>query len=91
MVTRGGIRPVALGVKYDQPLLAPCGDDDVVVDISTLEDCPICPAHRTPIRRQRRRRVATVRREAVVFLKLTKCGLDVVTGEMPAVGGAITH
>jgi len=52
MVEWGGIRPVALGAKYDQPLLAPFGEDDVVIDILTLEDCPICPAHRTPIRRQ---------------------------------------
>ena len=50
MVERGGIRPVALRAEDDQPLLAPVAEDDVVVDILTLKDRPICPADGTPVR-----------------------------------------
>jgi hypothetical protein len=91
MVERGGIRPVALRAEDDQPLLAPVAEDDVVVDILTLKDRPICPADGTPVRWQRRRREATVRREGVVLVAVSECGLDVVTGEMPAVSRASTR
>ncbi|WP_254534836.1 hypothetical protein [Halomarina litorea] len=41
LVERGGIRTVTLRTEQDQPLLGPVTGDDVVVDVSALEDCPI--------------------------------------------------
>jgi len=38
MVERGGICPVALRAEDEQPLFASVAEDDVVVDVSALED-----------------------------------------------------
>jgi len=83
--TRGRPAP-----EQKQPLLAPFAGDDVVIDVQ-LEDRPICPAHGTPVRRQRRRRSRHRLAQAWWSWGSGECSFDVVTGEMPAVSRAIAR
>lgn len=51
IIERSGLPAVALRREYEQSLLAPVAEDDVVVDVLALEDCSICLADGIPIRR----------------------------------------
>jgi hypothetical protein len=54
MCERGRICPVALAAEYDQPLVAPIPEYDVVVAISALEHYPIRARDGSPVLGERR-------------------------------------
>ncbi len=54
MCERGRICTVALAAEYDQPLLPPIPEYDVVVAISALEDPPVRARDGSPVLGERR-------------------------------------